>query len=245
MRASEISDTESINTVFHTIELSENQIADYSQRFFESYDIDKPYIKFISNIKRLAKINESKEHQQIESFIQLINSLDSLKKIKVGDLFSVLAFEIVFAWQEINVFGFTEPKEVAEIKLHKDNTIDYIKFTDGGRYPRLTPATYNKKPIVQTAYFDKQHKAEQALTNLLLKVPGEWEIDTSGINKSGVSENFADGKVKGKSRPGRVKRAGASCSGSVTDLRSKAKNASGEKAKMYHWCANMKSGKKK
>jgi hypothetical protein len=58
-------------------------------------------------------------------------------------------------------------------------------------------------------------------------------------------ENFADGKVKGKSRPGRVKRAGASCKGSVTKLRKQAKNASGEKAKMYHWCANMKSGKKK
>ena len=63
--------------------------------------------------------------------------------------------------------------------------------------------------------------------------------------KSAVAENFADGKVKGKSRPGRVKRAGASCSGSVTDLRQKAKNASGERAKMYHWCANMKSGRKK
>jgi hypothetical protein len=60
-----------------------------------------------------------------------------------------------------------------------------------------------------------------------------------------VAENFADGKVKGKSRPGRVKRAGASCNGSVTDLRSKAKNTSGERAKMYHWCANMKSGKNK
>ncbi len=60
-----------------------------------------------------------------------------------------------------------------------------------------------------------------------------------------LTENFADGRVKGKSRPGRVKRAGASCSGSVTDLRKRAKNASGEKAKMYHWCANMKSGKKK
>jgi len=58
-------------------------------------------------------------------------------------------------------------------------------------------------------------------------------------------ENFADGKKKGKSRPGRVKRAGASCAGSVTALRKKAKNSSGEKAKMYHWCANMKSGKKK
>ena len=60
-----------------------------------------------------------------------------------------------------------------------------------------------------------------------------------------LDENFADGKVKGKSRPGRVKKSGASCNGSVTELRKRAKNASGEKAKMYHWCANMKSGKKK
>ena len=59
-----------------------------------------------------------------------------------------------------------------------------------------------------------------------------------------ATENYADGKVKGKSKPGRVKKSGASCNGSVTDLRRKAKNASGEKAKMYHWCANMKGGKK-
>jgi hypothetical protein len=59
-----------------------------------------------------------------------------------------------------------------------------------------------------------------------------------------MEENFADGKTKGKSRPGRVKRAGASCDGSVSDLRSKAKDAGGERAKMYHWCANMKSGRK-
>ena len=59
-----------------------------------------------------------------------------------------------------------------------------------------------------------------------------------------VDENFADGKVKGKSRPGRVKRAGASCKGSVSDLRSKAKKYAGEKGKMYHWCANMKAGRK-
>ena len=74
-----------------------------------------------------------------------------------------------------------------------------------------------------------------------------WYVTDSGEQflKQGVAENFADGKVKGKSRPGRVKKSGASCNGSVTDLRKKAKNASGEKAKMYHWCANMKSGKKK
>ena len=60
-----------------------------------------------------------------------------------------------------------------------------------------------------------------------------------------IIENFADGKVKGKSRPGRVKRSGASCNGSVSELRKKAKNSSGERAKMYHWCANMKSGRNK
>jgi 5'(3')-deoxyribonucleotidase len=58
-----------------------------------------------------------------------------------------------------------------------------------------------------------------------------------------ATENFADGKVKGKSKPGRVKKSGASCNGTVTQLRKRAKNASGEKAKMYHWCANMKSGR--
>jgi len=62
---------------------------------------------------------------------------------------------------------------------------------------------------------------------------------------STIEENFADGKKKGKSRPGRVKRSGASCKGSVTSLRKKAKKASGERAKMYHWCANMKGGRKK
>jgi len=69
-----------------------------------------------------------------------------------------------------------------------------------------------------------------------------WNTDI--LKRTKLGENFADGKKKGKSRPGRVKRAGASCDGSVTSLRKKAKNASGEKAKMYHWCANMKSGKK-
>ena len=59
-----------------------------------------------------------------------------------------------------------------------------------------------------------------------------------------IGENFIDKKVKGKSRPGRVKRAGASCRGTVAELRAKAKKYGGEKGKMYHWCANMKSGKK-
>ena len=80
-----------------------------------------------------------------------------------------------------------------------------------------------------------------------VKLLGETTIPVARIPHTleCIIENFADGKKKGKSRPGRVKRSGASCNGSVTSLRKKAKNASGERAKMYHWCANMKSGKKK
>ena len=72
----------------------------------------------------------------------------------------------------------------------------------------------------------------------------EKSYDWQKRGEDKVEENFADGKKKGKSRPGRVKKAGASCKGSVTSLRAKAKKASGERAKMYHWCANMKGGKK-
>ena len=104
--------------------------------------------------------------------------------------------------------------------------------------------------------FIKNPKMRSIIVNLVKKVSTEngypeWN-DTvayikknTGIDVSNVNENFADGKKKGKSRPGRVKRSGASCNGSVTALRKRAKNSSGEKAKMYHWCANMKGGKKK
>ena len=60
-----------------------------------------------------------------------------------------------------------------------------------------------------------------------------------------ITETCADKTVKGRSRPGRVKRAGASCQGSVTDLRARAKKYGGERGRMYHWCANMKSGRNK
>lgn len=58
-----------------------------------------------------------------------------------------------------------------------------------------------------------------------------------------LSENFADGKKPG--RKGLAKRSGVDCSKSVTDLRKIAANSSGEKQRMAHWCANMKSGRSK
>ena len=102
-------------------------------------------------------------------------------------------------------------------------------------YHRLVDAMQAGKDTVSVKYVPYE------------KVEILWKQEREQDIKYGkqFNENFADGKVKGKSRPGRVKKSGASCNGSVTELRAKAKKASGEKAKMYHWCANMKAGKKK
>ena len=87
--------------------------------------------------------------------------------------------------------------------------------------------------LFRSAHQDRGHGVWQAIAQ---KLGAKWG--------GSIYENFADGKVKGKSRPGRVKRAGASCAGSVSDLRAKAKKYGGERGKMYHWCANMKGGRK-
>ena len=61
-------------------------------------------------------------------------------------------------------------------------------------------------------------------------------------NESEVDENFADGKKPG--RKGLAKRMGVDCSQSVSKLRKIAADSSGERQRMAHWCANMKSGRK-
>lgn len=69
------------------------------------------------------------------------------------------------------------------------------------------------------------------------------ELDKVRAWLQSLNENFADGKKPG--RKGLAKRSGVNCKQSVTKLRSIAKNSTGERQRMAHWCANMKSGKKK
>jgi len=61
--------------------------------------------------------------------------------------------------------------------------------------------------------------------------------------KKDVKENFADGKKPG--RKGLAKRVGVNCKQPVGKLRKIAAASSGERQRMAHWCANMKSGKQK
>jgi len=132
-------------------------------------------------------------------------------------------------WIKKNL-AFFPPKNVyithekAQFAVQKDGTPN-ILIDDYGVNIRKWEAAGGK------GFKHKDHKFERTVKRVM---QGE-----------SIEENFADGKKKGKSRPGRVKKSGASCNGSVTDLRAKAKKYSGEKGKMYHWCANMKSGRQK
>jgi pyrimidine deaminase RibD-like protein len=105
----------------------------------------------------------------------------------------------------------------------------------------------NASPVkkVYCGYMDPSQNDNSRQFSLMETADGDIRQQCKEYADTFLEENFADGRVNGKSRPGRVKRAGASCSGSVTDLRKRASNSSGERAKMYHWCANMKSGKQK
>lgn len=138
---------------------------------------------------------------------------------------------------------------------HKNVAVPDFKFYLDGKYIGQIKHTGNiykeTKEAPSGHYFTKGGNLVKGKLTKDAKERGARETDPKDKSRSKVpkvsqyNENFADGKKKGKSRPGRVKKSGASCNGSVTSLRSKAKKASGERAKMYHWCANMKSGKKK
>ncbi len=102
-----------------------------------------------------------------------------------------------------------------------------------------TEKNINQLPIVVDtagAIIDGNHRAFAAKELGMTHIPAWRPVDDDLI------ENFADGKNPG--RKGLAKRMGVDCSQSVSKLRKIAKNSTGEKQRMAHWCANMKAGKK-
>ena len=140
-----------------------------------------------------------------------------------------------------NLANIKHTKKVISVKDIIPVQEERINYNLQKQVKRLANGKYNPIVVDCNNKIINGHHRYDALLMLGIK---EAEVAVLPWTINTIVENFADGKKKGKSRPGRVKRSGASCKGSVTSLRKKAKNASGEKAKMYHWCANMKSGRK-
>ena len=162
-------------------------------------------------------------------------------------------------WTELRAKGLVRPMEYdspevraaykaqgkpykPEISIITKDNMDHFRTKEPERLKQLKPIRVSDQQWID--YMDNWWRTERFKPegrNKVQQIKNAYKL----LYKKDMVENFADGKRKGKSRPGRVKRAGASCKGSVTSLRAKAKKSSGERAKMYHWCANMKSGRKK
>ena len=248
------------------IKLPEKQIVKYHRLtdFKDIHEVNKVYLDLVSkhglgshdlDVYRMTRSGKKKE---------------SLEENKIN--FTMPNFN--FEWEEANRYEqYRKIGKEEWIKLAKtgkavdvDNRMaNDIENTDAGeeyrddhwdglvqakrdRFAKALSSGQIELPII-ARYSDGQLELISGNTRLtgMMRELGKakaWVYDVPD-EIADLEENFADGKTDSKSSPGRVKRAGASCKGSVTDLRKRAKKYSGEKAKMYHWCANMKSGRKK
>ena len=119
-----------------------------------------------------------------------------------------------------------------------DDPYNRVQMIDMYHVDDITRQDIERRPIVVDTdghIIDGNHRALAARLGGLFDVPAFVPV--------AVNENFADGKKPG--RKGLAKRVGVNCKQSVTKLRSIAAHSSGEKQRMAHWCANMKSGRKK
>ena len=144
---------------------------------------------------------------------------------------------------------FTKSGNLVKGRLTKDAKAKGARQTDpkDNQRSKVPPVTQRNEEAAGVGIITKQNTTADVKPGETTRQANKLHLGLTkkGLPAKGMRENFADKKVKGKSRPGRVKRSGASCKGSVSSLRSKAKKYGGERGKMYHWCANMKSGRKK
>lgn len=182
--------TKSHKLNFKKVTISESEIYLYFKKKYELYESDKFPQRMVSGIKRLkTHVRENKEAAQIAPFIQKLQTagLGPDADIKVGDELAVLDFEINFPYQSVIVRGSTTPLTITNISLNADGTINYVKFSNGDRYPRLTPAVYSEKPVDYAVYAADKSSAEKILTMLTLSVPQDWEFSTDEL----IDESYA------------------------------------------------------
>jgi hypothetical protein len=184
----------------------------------------------------------------LEERPQLLESLDGWKdarslmsrissdRAEPGESYAILNLIIVPTGNFLIQRGLRSPARL--LRINDLGTYQQYEFESQGQILKFPEDYRAGGQLSRTFLFLDPRDLEKTQTLVALSLAG-WEI------RDRIDENFADGRVKGKSRPGRVKRAGASCKGSVSDLRARAKKYSGEKGKMYQWCLNMKAGKQK
>ena len=138
----------------------------------------------------------------------------------------------------------TKAKRDAHFKAKKSGPApgDHGKETKPSKYTKYVKDMMGESSMHQAttkAKIDREKKMDAIKHDRMMDRARSADTKRANAKK----ENFQDGKNPG--RKGLAKRSGVNTKASVSDLRKVAKNSSGEKQRMAHWLANMKSGKKK
>ena len=196
--------------------------------------------------KTLAEGTQSDIEQQL--FDRLTQrALGSMDSASVGDRVSLLhlaTLNIPGHKVVAKLNGFLTPKQI--VKIVNTGRFQQLEFADGSRYPEKDGGDIFQQAQTwnMTKLFPSADAASKAFMFYMLE--GQKLSDVLDFQPNvdqGVAENFADGKNPG--RKGLAKRSGVNTKASVSSLRKTAKHSTGEKARMAHWLANMKAGKKK
>lgn len=167
----------------------------------------------------------------------------------IGDYTYTASVEMFMGEPLLNIKAYDRDREIGHILFeifHWEDKPAKSHIESGGT--EVDPA-YRNKGVASTMYayakmLGNDIRASYNQTSQGKAMWAAWEKsgDVQHITRP-VEENFADGKKPG--RKGLAKRVGVNCKQPVSKLRSIAANSSGERQRMAHWCANMKSGKKK
>ena len=196
--------------------------------------------------KTLAEGTRSDIEQQLFDRLSQ-RALDSMDSASVGDRVSLLhlaTLNIPGHKVVAKLNGFLTPKQI--VKIVNTGRVQQLEFADGSRYPEKDGGDIFQQAQTwnMTKLFPSADAASKAFMFYMLE--GQKLSDVLDFQTNvdqGVVENFADGKNPG--RKGLAKRSGVNTKASVSSLRKTAKHSTGEKARMAHWLANMKAGKKK
>ena len=211
-------------------------------------DIDKPFIidknGYIinghhrydaANMLGIKRVKAIKIEQDIEDVINKFSHKSSNVEVMDENYFKKLLQEKMLEGDVVSG-NFGGQADVPQLP-HQEVLMAISSWEYGD-----TPIELSNGYVVNA--YDEHLSADDNAWIVLDPQGNEYDSGTGSIVD--VMQEFTPIAIdEGKSSPGRVKRAGASCKGSATELRKKAKKYSGEKGKMYHWCANMKGGKKK
>jgi hypothetical protein len=189
---------------------------------------------------------------------RIVNGHHRYDIIKMLQMESITVAKLPFTLEyilEVTSEGELIPNPQRSVLVKKNDGYDHYKLaTHVANIKKMSPKVVarNKQDIFIQFYGGEKEKnyMMKNLKRLGFGVQdadgyrdGHFDENIEGSYVLKVRENFADGKKKG--RKGLSKRVGIPKGASVTQLRKIAKNSTGERRKMAHWQANMKSGRKK